>query len=132
DEMLRILHGHFASLAGRTVTVLGLAFKPDTDDVRESPAIPIIERLLAEGAVVRAHDPVVRTLPAVLEGSGVVLETDLDKALDGADAAVLVTRWRDYESLPEIVARLDTRLLVIDGRRLLPSDSVPNYDGVGR
>ena len=132
DEMLRILRSHFASLEGRRVTVLGLAFKPDTDDVRESPAVPIVERLVAGGALVRVHDPVVRTLPAEIDADAVELEPDLESALAGADAAVLVTRWREYEDLPEIIARLDATTLVVDGRRVLPADSVPRYDGVGR
>ena len=131
-EILRVLKRHFASLDGRRVTVLGLAFKPDTDDVRESPAIPIVERLCAEGAVVRVHDPVVQTLPAELEARSVELEPDLRRALDHAEAAVLVTRWRQYEDVPEILAGLGRRMLVVDGRRLLPDDSVPWYDGVGR
>jgi UDPglucose 6-dehydrogenase len=132
DELLHVLRRHFRSLDGRRVTVLGLAFKPDTDDVRESPAIPIVERLTDEGAIVRVHDPIVRTLPEELEGRGVELEPDLDGALDDAEAAVLVTRWRQYEDLPELAARSGRRMLLLDGRRLLPHDSVPWYDGVGR
>lgn len=132
DELLRVLARHFSSLDGRRVAVLGLAFKPDTDDVRESPAIPIVERLTDEGAIVRVHDPIVRTLPEALEGRGVELEPDLDRALDDAEVAVLVTRWRQYEELPELAARSGRRMLVLDGRRLLPDSSVPWYDGVGR
>ena len=132
DEVVAILERHLAPLEGKRITVLGLAFKPDTDDVRESPAIPIVQRLLAAGATVRAHDPVVRRLPEPIAGTGVELESGLETALTGSDAALLVTRWRQYESLPEVVARLGKPILVIDGRRLLPADSVPDYDGVGR
>ena len=129
--MLRILCSHFTSLDGRTVTVLGLAFKPDTDDVRESPAIPIVRRLLAEGAVVRAHDPVVRTLPAELDAGDVELETELEKALAGADAAVLVTRWRQYDALPDVLARLEPQPVLVDGRRVVDPARVERYDGIG-
>ena len=131
DEMLRILRSHFTSLDGCTVTVLGLAFKPDTDDVRESPAVPIVERLLAEGAVVRAHDPVVRTLPAELDAGAVALEPDLETALTGADAAVLVTRWRQYDALPDVLARLEPRPILVDGRRVVDPARVARYDGIG-
>jgi len=131
DEILRILHGYFASLEGRTVTVLGLAFKPDTDDVRESPAVPIVERLLAAGAVVRAHDPVVRTLPADLDAGAVELEPDLETALAGADAAVLVTRWRHYDAVPEVLARLEPQPILVDGRRIIDPERVERYDGIG-
>jgi UDPglucose 6-dehydrogenase len=132
DEVIAILERHLAPLEGRRITILGLAFKPDTDDVRESPAVPIVQRLLAAGATVRAHDPIVHSLPGALADTGVELESDLETALAGADAAVLVTRWRQYEHLPELVARVGGQILVVDGRRLLPSDSVPHYDGVGR
>jgi UDPglucose 6-dehydrogenase len=132
DEVIAILERHLAPLEGRRITILGLAFKPDTDDVRESPAVPIVQRLLAAGATVRAHDPVVHSLPGALAGTGVELECDLEAAIAGSDAAVLVTRWREYERIPELVARLGGQILVVDGRRLLPADSVPHYDGVGR
>jgi len=131
DEILRILGSHFASLEGRIVTVLGLAFKPDTDDVRESPAVPIVERLLAGGAVVRAHDPVVRTLPADLDAGAVELEPDLETALAGADAAVLVTRWRHYDTLPAVLARLEPQPILVDGRRVIDPERVERYDGIG-
>jgi UDPglucose 6-dehydrogenase len=131
DEMLRILRSHFTSLDGRHVTVLGLAFKPDTDDVRESPAVPIIERLLADGAVVRTHDPVVRSLPDPLAGTGVELETDLETALAGAEAAVLVTRWRQYDALPDLLARLEPQPILVDGRRVVDPERVERYDGIG-
>ena len=82
--------------------------------------------------VVRTHDPVVHSLPEALAGREVDLELDLRASLDGADAAVLVTRWHQYERLPEIVATLGRPILVVDGRRMLTADSVPHYDGVGR
>lgn len=131
DEMLRILRSHFTTLEGCEVTVLGLAFKPDTDDIRESPAVPIVRQLLAEGAVVRTHDPVVQTLPAELEGENVELEPDLEDALAGADAAVLITSWPQYDTLPEVLARLDPQPILVDGRRFVSPDRVERYDGIG-
>lgn len=131
DEMMRILRSHFTTLERREVTVLGLAFKPDTDDIRESPAVPIVRRLIAEGAVVRTHDPVVRTLPAELEVENVELEPDLENALAGADAAVLVTTWPQYDALPEMLARLDPQPILVDGRRFVSPDRVERYDGIG-
>jgi UDPglucose 6-dehydrogenase/GDP-mannose 6-dehydrogenase len=133
DEVLRIVKRHLPTLSGTTVVVLGLAFKPDTDDVRESPAIPIVERMQAEGASVRIHDPVVRELPERLRLPDVSLTDDLAGALDGADAAVLVTRWREYQDeLPATLAALGQQPVVVDGRRLIDPESVGRYDGVGR
>ena len=132
DEVLAILGRHLRSLEGVRITILGLAFKPDTDDVRESPAVPIVERLLAAGSVVRIHDPVVNMLPEQLAETGVELTSDLEDAVAGADAAVLVTRWRQYEALPELLARLDPQPLLVDGRRIVDPDSVARYEGIGR
>jgi UDPglucose 6-dehydrogenase/GDP-mannose 6-dehydrogenase len=131
DEVVSILRRHIPSLESARITILGLAFKPDTDDVRESPAVPIAERLLAAGAVVRAHDPVVHELPDRLAGAGIELVADLEDALRGADAAVLVTRWHQYEALPELLGRLDPQPLLVDGRRVVDPDRVARYDGIG-
>jgi UDPglucose 6-dehydrogenase len=132
DEVLRLVREHVPSLEGTNVTVLGLAFKPDTDDVRESPAVPIIERLLEGGASVRAHDPVVRRLPERLENTGVQLEEKLANALAGADVVVLVTRWHEYGEVPALLAESGSRPLLVDGRRMLGRDSVERYEGIGR
>jgi UDPglucose 6-dehydrogenase/GDP-mannose 6-dehydrogenase len=131
DEIVRLVEKRVPRLAGAKITVLGLAFKPDTDDVRESPAVPIIERLVAAGASVIAHDPIVRRLPIPLIDTSVRLEADLGKALESTDAIVVVTRWRDYERVPELLAGLDPQPAVIDGRRMLDPASVDRYEGIG-
>jgi len=103
-------------LAGKTVAVLGLAFKAGTDDVRESPALAIAERLLARGASVRAHDPVAaeaarRRLPAL------VCFPDPYEATSGSDAVLLLTEWPEYRDLDwHEVRRRVRRPLVVDGR----------------
>jgi len=129
-ESLRLELGE---LRGRRVAVLGLAFKPDTDDVRCSPAFPVLELLLAAGADVVAHDPVVGA--EVLEGlpgAGVTHVGELTAAVKGAAAVVIVTRWAEYGALPEILAELDTPPVVVDGRRMLEPSSVARYTGIGR
>jgi UDPglucose 6-dehydrogenase len=121
------------SVAGCRIAVLGLAFKPDTDDVRESPAFPVIRALVDRGAAVVAHDPVaIEPARRALGGVAVEYEPDLAQALDGAAAAVIVTRWRDYERVPALVAGLDPAPIVVDGRRMLEPESVPAYAGIGR
>jgi len=119
-------------LRGRRIAVLGLAFKPDTDDVRCSPTFPVLRLLLAAGADVVAHDPVVGA--EVLEdlpGAGVIHVSDLTAAVKGADALVIVTRWADYHALPEILAELDSPPVVVDGRRMLEPSTVARYTGIG-
>jgi UDPglucose 6-dehydrogenase len=129
-RLVDLLHRKLGPLPGRRVSVLGLAFKPDTDDVRSSPAFPVIRLLREAGAEVAAHDPVVG--PEALDGCGdVTYVADLADAVKQADAVVIVTRWDQYLRLPELIGGLDPPPLVVDGRRMLGRDSVPSYTGIG-
>jgi UDPglucose 6-dehydrogenase len=130
-EVIRRLLKHFPELAGKRVAVLGLAFRPDTDDMRESPAIPIVRELLARGARVRGYDPAANESARRVFGDSVELCDSLEAALVGSDAAVLVTRWREFEAVPALVARVNPGLLVVDGRRMLPRDQLSRYEGIG-
>ena len=130
-EVIRRLEKHFPDLAGVRVAVLGLAFRPDTDDVRESPAIPIVRELQARGAQLKAYDPAAAANARRIFGTGLELCESLEKALIGCDAAVLVTRWAEFEALPELISRLNPGLLLVDGRRMLPKDRIARYEGIG-
>jgi UDPglucose 6-dehydrogenase len=128
------LQKHLGKLRGKKVALLGLAFKAGTDDMREAPSIVLASRLLAEGAEVRAWDPVakpgdllqgVRTCATVLE------------AVRGADAAVIVTEWPELRDLPSPEVRATmARPLIVDGRNLLDPDTTRAagfaYEGIGR
>ena len=131
DVLVGLVERAVENLQGKRVTVLGLAFKPDTDDVRESPAIPIVERLAARGARITIHDPVVRELPDVLGRLDVTLTPDLAEALQEADVVVLVTRWDHYLEVPALLAASNPSVPLVDGRRLLEKESVVNYFGIG-
>jgi UDPglucose 6-dehydrogenase/GDP-mannose 6-dehydrogenase len=132
-RLVEALELELGELRGRRIAVLGLAFKPDTDDVRCSPAFPVLRLLLAAGADVVAHDPVVDAdVLEDLPGAGVSHVGDLVAAVKGADALVIVTRWADYRAIPDIVAELDPQPVVIDGRRMLERTSVTRYTGIGR
>jgi UDPglucose 6-dehydrogenase/GDP-mannose 6-dehydrogenase len=129
-RLVELVRRGLGELRGRQVTVLGLAFKPDTDDVRSSPAFPVLRLLRDAGAEVSVHDPVVG--PQALDGLGeVTYVEDLADAVKQADALVLVTRWEQYRRLPELVGQLDPPPLVVDGRRMLDRSSVPSYAGIG-
>ncbi len=132
DRVLQGIHRTMPKLAGARVAVLGLAFKPDTDDVRESPAFPIIDRLLAEGAIVTAFDPVA-TEPArrVLGTKPVTYAESLESALALADVVVLVTRWREFTAVPQMLRELGRTPLVFDGRRVLDKNAIDRYEGIG-
>jgi UDPglucose 6-dehydrogenase/GDP-mannose 6-dehydrogenase len=132
-EVVRLVEAALGGdLADRRVTILGLAFKPATDDTRESPAVPIVRQLLDRAAVVTLHDPVVRELPSELAAASVLLELQLERAVEGADALVLVTRWDDYRALPALLAGREPQPVVLDGRRLLDPVEVARYVGIGR
>ena len=131
-KMLDILHRHFPQFAGLRVCVLGLAFRPGTDDMRESPAIPIIRELQDNGAEVRAYDPIVsKTGGVALAGLRVKLCANLVEAIQNVDAILLVTRWGEFDSVPRLISQLAVPPLLIDGRRMIEPGSVPKYDGIG-
>lgn len=121
------------SLNGATVGVLGIAFKAGTDDTRESPAIEVIKRLVAEGATVKAYDPAVTSLD--LHGVDVV--DNVYAACEGASAIVVATEWDEFTSLDfDRVSALVAERNIIDARNLLDRDALKQrgftYQGVGR
>jgi len=122
---------------GKTVGVLGLSFKPNTDDIREAPAVYVIERLLEAGATIRAHDPV--AVPAVRAklGERIVYCDQMYEALHEADALLLATEWNEYKNIDFVMVRKLMRGdKVVDGRNLFDPDAVVtaglDYIGMGR
>jgi len=128
------LQKHLGRLRGKRVALLGLAFKPNTDDLREAPSLVLASRLLAEGAEVQAWDPVADA-SSLLQGvrfCGSVLE-----AVTAADAAVIVTEWDELRGLASADVRSAMRRpLIVDGRNLLDPEQARSagftYEGVGR
>jgi UDPglucose 6-dehydrogenase len=132
-RVVQKLQKHLGPLRGKTIALLGLAFKPNTDDMREAPSRVIAYRLLSEGAEVRAWDPVAH--PDDLHG--IELSDSVLDAVRNADAAVIVTEWPELVTLATTEVRdLMARPLIIDGRNLL--DPVATraagfiYEGIGR
>ena len=130
------LQKHLGSLVGTTVALLGLAFKANTDDMREASSLVLSARLQADGAMVRAYDPVAEREARKLMTGVEFADSALD-ALTGADACILVTEWPEFEQLDwQEAARRMTGRLVVDGRNFLHRDSVTAagfvYEGIGR
>jgi UDPglucose 6-dehydrogenase len=121
---------------GRTIALWGLAFKPDTDDIRESPALTLIDILVSEGARVVAHDPEAMPNVRAQYGDRVVLAADAYAAVDGADALVLLTEWRSYRNpdFGEIKRRMAQPWL-FDGRNVWSEYGLREqgftYEGIG-
>ena len=134
SRVVEKLQSHLKSLRGRRIGVLGLAFKPGTDDLRDAPSLDIIARLVASGALVTAHDPVVRHLPGT---TGVRLVDSVEAVAERADALVLLTEWPEFLGLDLGGLRsLMKGDLFLDGRNMLEPSSVTAagfvYEGMGR
>lgn len=130
DEMIRLARQHFPDLKGVRVTVLGLAFKPDTDDLRESPAFPIIKLLRDAGASITAYDPVAR--PEAHPGLiGVRLADSLSDAVTQTQVVMLVTRWQQFEGLATELRAKGIEPLIVDGRRVFDRAAFKQYEGIG-
>ncbi len=124
-------------LKGKTIGLLGLTFKPDTDDMRDAPALNLIEQLNRLGAKVKAYDPIVSQSGLSHGLSGVIIETNTEMLADGCDALVLVTEWKEFLKLDYgKMAKLMTNPVIIDGRNFLDREALEavglRYLGIGR
>ncbi|MBV8198026.1 MAG: UDP-glucose/GDP-mannose dehydrogenase family protein, partial [Candidatus Eremiobacteraeota bacterium] len=125
------------SVEGRRVCILGLAFKPDTSDVREAPALRLIDLLTGAGATVTAHDPIAIEAARANTGEGVKYCSDIYEAISGCDVLVLATEWEEYAAIDvALLRRLMRSNVIIDGRNLFDPEKVASeglrYIGVGR
>jgi len=119
ERLVAKMLAYFGSLKGKTIAVWGLAFKPRTDDMREAPAIVIIEGLLAEGAIVRAHDPEATNTAKSLFGDRIAFCGKSYDALEGADALAVVTEWNTFREPDFKLMRERMRSpVVFDGRNI--------------
>ena len=131
-QVISILAEHLGSLRGSSIAVLGLAFKPGTDDMRGSPAIPVINELIDRGVSVGVYDPVAgETALRVLGEGDVDHHKDLSSVVAGVDAVVVLTPWPEFDSLPSVIAALPVQPLVVDGRRAFRKDDFARYAGIG-
>jgi UDPglucose 6-dehydrogenase len=130
------LQKHLGSLVGREIALLGVAFKPNTDDIREATSLVLAGRLQSEGAHVRVYDPIATGRAKELLAGARVTDSSVD-ALAGADAAVLVTEWPEFREIDwDAAAGAMRHQLVVDGRNFLDGDLLKKagftYEGVGR
>ena len=124
-------------LKGKTIGLLGLTFKPDTDDLRDAPALNLIEQLNRLGAKVKAYDPIISQTGMRHGLSGVIVETDPERLADGCDALVLVTDWEQFRKLDYVkMAKLMNNPVMIDGRNYIEPEMLESagfhYVGIGR
>jgi len=134
-RVLDKLRDRLGDLRGKRVALLGLAFKPGTDDMREAPSVPLAHTLVERGAEVRGHDPQALENAAELLPAETHLTIDVWEAVEGADAVVLLTEWPEYQALdPARLRAAMRRPLVVDGRNALPDAfrRELEYVGIGR
>ncbi len=130
------LQKHLGTLTDKTIALLGLAFKPNTSDLREASSIVLASRLLGDGALVKAYDPI--AIPYAAKAvRGILLCDNILSAVKDSDAVVLVTEWDEFSDLPLAeMKKLMKRPLIIDGRNFLDPQTVRDagftYEGIGR
>lgn len=135
SRVVGIAERELGGLDGRSVVVLGLAFKGGTDDLRSSPGLQVVDELLARGARVTVADPLVAPERlGDLAGRGVRIARSLEEALDGAEAVVVTTNAPEWDELGAQVAERADGVVVVDGRRFLRPESLEGarYVAVGR
>ncbi len=139
-QKLKLFHKikeYFGNLSGKTITIWGLAFKPNTDDIREAPAIYNIDALLAEGAKVKAFDPEAAENVKEIYGDKIELFDDEYEALVGSDALLIVTEWPVFrQPVFEQIAKNLNQKVIFDGRNLYPTEQMEEmgftYISIGR
>jgi UDPglucose 6-dehydrogenase len=135
--LLKKMEAHFGSLKGRTIAVWGLAFKPKTDDMREAPAIPIVQGLIDKGAKVQVYDPAAMKVARTIFGSKVHYALKSYDALRGADALAIITEWHEFRE-PDFprMRKLMKTPVIFDGRNLYQPQHMKAhgfiYNSIGR
>jgi UDPglucose 6-dehydrogenase len=130
------VHDVLGTLRNQTIGLLGLSFKPNTDDMREAPSRTVVAALQRRGALIRAYDPAAMASASALMPM-VLMETDAYAVAEGADALILITEWNEFRQLDFVrIKELMRRPVIIDGRNLYEPDQLHAlgfvYKGVGR
>ena len=133
----RVISAFSGDVKGQRLSVLGLAFKPETDDMRESPAIELITELMAEGALITAYDPVAMDEARQIFTEHIDYADSAQACIDGADGAIVVTEWNEFRALtPQLFADLMTGNILVDLRNIYEPEQMKavglNYRSIGR
>lgn len=131
-KVVALLEKHWPNLKGVRVAVLGLAFKPGTNDVRESPAFPLMRELLNRGASLKAYDPVAMAEARLSFRESQVNYCDsLATAVSDIDALVVVTPWKEFRDVPALLLGRDPQPVFVDARRAFDKNCVARYEAIG-
>ena len=133
----RVVKACGGDVTGKTIAVLGLAFKPETDDMREAPSLPLVEGLISRGAKVTAFDPASMAVAKPMLPAGVTFARDAAEAVSEADALVLMTEWNEFRALaPARLKQLMRGNVIVDLRNVFDPTAMREagfaYQGIGR
>jgi UDPglucose 6-dehydrogenase len=137
NKAIQLLKKSLPDLLGKTISILGLSFKPDTSDMREAVSLKIIKELTRSGAMVKVHDPMALDEARKIFGNSVVYSSSIKDCLSDSDACIIVTEWKQYSKLtPQVFKKCMKRSIIIDGRRILVPEkfvgSVDSFTALGR
>jgi UDPglucose 6-dehydrogenase/GDP-mannose 6-dehydrogenase len=131
-KLIQLLNKHYKSFKNLHIAILGLAFKPDTEDMRESPAIPVVRLLLEEGAYIKAYDPIAKEEAKKIFGTNnIEYPKSLEESLMDVDAVIVITRWEQFKDIDSLINSMKRQPLIIDGRRMLEKNNYKKYEGIG-
>ncbi|MBF0194382.1 MAG: UDP-glucose/GDP-mannose dehydrogenase family protein [Magnetococcales bacterium] len=130
-ELIKLLQQKFPNIKGVKIAVLGLAFKAGTNDMRESPSIPVVNAIVGLGAEVKVFDPVAQQEAQQIFGSEITYCQSLEATVKDVDVVMVLTHWPQFDKLDKILSSQASQPLVIDGRRQLEPSKFKDYLGIG-
>ncbi|MBN2517368.1 MAG: UDP-glucose/GDP-mannose dehydrogenase family protein [Candidatus Altiarchaeota archaeon] len=135
EHMVEALEGKIGDVKGKKIAVLGLAFKPGTDDVREAPSLKIVKRLVEKKAGVFAYDSVAKENFERVVGCNIAYARSMEECIKDADACLIVTDWKEFKVDPSVFVKNMKKPVVIDGRRIMDPEKAKeagiDYFGIG-
>lgn len=132
DKIIQLILKHFPRLVSVNICMLGLAFKPGTDDIRESPAISVIKNLTKLGAKINVFDPVAQLeTQKIFKDKTITYCNSIDIAIKNTHVVVIMTSWPEFKNLKEILTRSKINPLIVDGRRIFSKNDFEEYEGIG-
>ncbi|MGH1359697.1 MAG: UDP-glucose dehydrogenase family protein [Burkholderiaceae bacterium] len=132
NRLIELIQKHYPDVSGKKIAVLGIAFKPGTDDVRESPSLTLVRELRGKGASITAYDPIaIETGREELGSDGITYSESMAQCIEGAEVIVVATSWPQFRELPQMLEAAGAKPLVVDGRRMFTANQLPAYEGIG-
>ena len=131
NEVEKILSEEFKTFNGLRISILGLAFKPETSDIRESASIKLIRNLLKKKCIISVYDPVAIENSKKIFMHKINYHNSVTQCISESDVVILMTGWKEFENIHKIFNKMKFHPLLIDGRRIVNPGRISNYRGIG-